>query len=166
MNLTPQPPLRKARGGDLTNLLTPLPEFGEGQGVGSQRGDIMSDECAELLPPEAEEAIRLFNAGEFYKQHDLFETLWRDEPRPIRNLYQGILQIGVGYFQITRGNMRGGVKMIQRGQRWLALLPDHCRGVDVAALKADAAHVEQEVKRVGIDQFDKSLFQPVKRVQS
>lgn len=125
---------------------------------------IDSAACAEPLPPEAEEAIRLFNAGEFYKQHDLFEVLWQNEPRPIRNLYQGILQIGVGYFQITRGNMRGGLKMLKRGLRWLDTLPDHCRGVDVAALKADAAHVEQALKRGGIEQFDSRLLQPVKRV--
>lgn len=121
--------------------------------------------CAEPLPPEAEEAIRLFNAGEFYQQHDLFEALWRDEPRPIRSLYQGILQIGVGYFQITRGNTRGGLKMIARGQRWLAALPDHCRGVDVAALRADAARVASELKRAGIERFDRTLLKPVQRVE-
>ena len=119
--------------------------------------------CAEPLPPEAEEAIRLFNAGEFYKQHDLFETLWREEARSIRDLYQGILQIGVGYYQITRGNVRGALKMIARGQRWLAPLPDQCRGVDVAALRADAAHVAAELKRVGVE-IKRSLLKPVKRV--
>ncbi len=128
-------------------------------------GLIELDGCGEPLPPEAEEAIHLFNTGEYFEQHEVFELLWRAEPRPIRNLYQGILQIGVGYLQITRGNLRGALKMIQRGQRWLALVPDECRGVDVAALKADAAHVESELKRVGIAGFDVSELQPVKRVK-
>jgi predicted metal-dependent hydrolase len=122
------------------------------------------ESCAEPLPPEAEEAIHLFNTGEYFEQHEVFELLWRAEPRPIRALYQGILQIGVGYLQITRGNLRGALKMIQRGQRWLAPLPDHCRGVDVAALRADAARVTRELQRVGLDGFDQTLLQPVKRV--
>lgn len=124
---------------------------------------ISSDDCAEPLPPEAEEAIHLFNTGEFFEQHEVFELLWRAEPRPIRNLYQGVLQIGVGYLQITRGNQRGALKMIRRGLRWLEDVPDHCRTVDIGALKADAIAVERELLRVGIEGFDRSLLKPLKR---
>ncbi len=53
--------------------------------------------------------------------------------------------------------------MIARGHRWLAPLPDRCRGVDVAALRADAAHVAVELKRVGVE-IERSLLKPVKRV--
>lgn len=124
------------------------------------------DACSEPLPPRAQEAISLFNNGEYYLQHDLLEALWRDEPRRIRDLYQGILQVGVAYYQVTRGNRRGAVKMLLRAERWLADLPDVCQTVDVAALRADAARVKAILLALRDDEmgaFDTALFQPVKR---
>lgn len=128
--------------------------------------DSLFDQCAESLPPEAVAAIEKFNAGAFYAQHDLLEALWRSEPRRVRDLYQGVLQIGVAYYQITRGNRRGALKMLLRGSRWLAALPDRCQGVDVAGLRADADAVRAELVRVGDDlaAFDTNLLKPVKRV--
>lgn len=121
-------------------------------------------QCSQPLPPEAVEAVRKFNAGEFYKQHDLFEALWMYEPGPIRELYRGVLQVGIAYFQITRGNGRGALKMLLRSIQWLAMLPDVCQGVNVAQLRADAAQVRAELERVGedgLDQFDLNLLKPV-----
>lgn len=126
--------------------------------------DEMLNQCDEPLPPEALESLRLFNAGEYYKQHDLFEALWRDEPDMIRNLYQGVLQIGVGYYQITLGNALGAAKMLLRGERWLATLPDQCRGVNIAKLRSDAAAALAELRRLGADkisEFDRGLLKPV-----
>ena len=126
-------------------------------------------QCADPLPPEAVEAVRRFNAGEFYKQHDLFEALWMREPGAVRNLYQGVLQVGIAYYQITRGNPRGARKMLLRSAQWLALLPDACRGIDVARLRLDAAQVRAELERVGesgLDQFDQRLLKPVQMVES
>lgn len=121
-------------------------------------------QCDEPLPPEAIEAVRKFNSGEYYKQHDLFEALWMQEAGPVRDLYRAVLQVGIAYFQITRGNGRGALKMLLRSVQWLALLPDVCQGIDIAQLRADAAQVRAELERVGEDgmnQFDRSLLKPV-----
>lgn len=122
-------------------------------------------QCDDPLPSDAVDAIERFNAGDYYRQHDLFEALWMDDPRPVRDLYRSILQIGIAYYQIQRGNWRGAHKMLLRSQQWLALLPDECQGVDVAALRADAAAVRAELERVGTDgmaEFNKSLLKPVR----
>lgn len=124
-------------------------------------------ECAEPLPPEGEEAIVHFNSGSFYRQHDLFEALWVEETRPVRDLYRAVLQVGIAYYQVTRHNHRGALKMLLRSIQWLALLPDTCQGIDVAQLRADAARVRAELERVGEDgiaSFDMSLLKPVRRV--
>lgn len=128
--------------------------------------DLLARQCAEPLPPEAEEAIAQFNAGEYYRQHDLFEALWVAEPGPVRDLYRSILQVGVAYYQVERGNQRGALKMLLRSLQWLALLPDICQGVDVAGLRADADRVRAELERVGPEgmaNFDRSLLKPVRR---
>jgi uncharacterized protein len=124
--------------------------------------------CQETLPPLAQQGVAMFNAGEYYQQHDLFEEQWVNTSEPVRALYQAILQIGVAYYQIKRGNYRGARKMLQRGMRWLILLPDVCQGVDVQQLRADADRVQAELARLGeanFDQFDTRLLQPVKLVE-
>ncbi len=121
-------------------------------------------QCDEPMPPEGLKSIALFNAGEYYKQHDQFEAMWMAESGPVRELYRAILQVGIAYYQITRGNHRGALKMLLRSVQWLAMLPDVCRGVDVAQLRQDAAAVRAELERVGargMDKFDRSLLKPV-----
>jgi len=85
----------------------------------------------------------------------------------VRDLYQAILQVGVAYYQITRGNHRGALKMLLRSLQWLAPLPDVCRGVDVAGLRADAARVRAALAGLDpaeIGRFDRSLLRPVRLV--
>jgi predicted metal-dependent hydrolase len=133
-------------------------------------GMLMIPECDQPLPGAARDAVALFNAGEYYAQHDAFEALWAAEPGPVRDLYRAILQVGVGYYQITRGNERGAWKMLKRAERWLALLPDICQGVDLAALRADAAVVRAELERrarlADPPPFDRALLKPVRLIET
>jgi predicted metal-dependent hydrolase len=124
-------------------------------------------DCQESLPDLARQGVAKFNAGEYYTQHDLFEELWMATDGPVQDLYRAILQVGVAYYQIERGNHRGARKMLLRSVQWLINLPDVCQGVDVAALRADSARVRAELDRLPedqIDQFDRALLQPVKMV--
>jgi predicted metal-dependent hydrolase len=128
----------------------------------------LDDQCADPLPDEGRHAIEKFNASEFFEQHELFEAMWRAEPGPVRNLYQGVLQVGVAYYQVQRGNASGALKMLLRSLQWLTPLPDVCRGIDVAALKADSARVRAELERLGpdgLDQLDRSLLRPVRFIE-
>lgn len=127
--------------------------------------EMLTDACAEPLPPEAIEAVRRFNAGDYYRQHDLFEALWMNEDRPIRDLYRAILQVGIAYYHIDRGNPRGALKMLLKAQQWLIPLPDTCQGIDVADLRANAAAVRAEIERLGearFSDFDRALLKPVR----
>lgn len=128
----------------------------------------LEQQCRQPLPPAALDALAHFNAGAYHEQHDAFEALWRREPGPVRQLYQGVLQVGIAYYQITRGNGRGALKMLLRSIQWLAPLPDVCQGIDVARLRADAAAVRAELERVGLDDltaFNRALLQPVHLVE-
>lgn len=126
-------------------------------------------DCQENLPPLAQQGVEKFNAGEYYKQHDLFEALWMQTDMPVRDLYRAILQVGIAYFQIERGNYRGALKMLLRSVQWLSILPDVCQGVDVAQLRTDSYRVRAELERLGeanIAAFDHRLIQPVKWAKS
>ena len=112
----------------------------------------MSD-CAESPPPLLLEGIAQFNRGEYFEQHETLELLWRAEPRDVRRLYQGILQIGVAFHHLRRLNHHGTVYMLTRGARHLAPFAPRCQGVDVEALLADAAAALTEVERLGPDRL-------------
>ena len=122
-------------------------------------------ECGQPLPPLAVDGLAQFNAGEFYRQHDLFEELWMESVGPVRDLYRAILQIGVAYYQLERGNYRGALKMLQRSVQWIYHLPPTCQGIDVARLRRDSYHLRAELERLGparLQELDASLLKPVR----
>ena len=133
-----------------------------------ERLSALDCDCQEALPPLARQGVEKFNAGAFYAQHDAFEEQWMHDPRPVRDLYQGILQIGVAYYHIEHGNYRGGLKMLRRSVQWLALLPDVCQGVNVARLRADAARVRATLEALPPGKrpdIDRNLFQPIELIE-
>jgi len=120
--------------------------------------------CDGPLHPHALEGLRLFNQGHYFEAHEALETAWRAEPAPVRDVYQGVLQVGVAYYQILRANYRGARKMFKRCRQWLDPLPDACLGINLAQLRADFLQVEAEVIRLGPDRihlFNPNLLKPV-----
>ena len=120
--------------------------------------------CRDRLPALVISGIEQFNLGAYYACHDDLEAAWRQDNSAGRDLYRGILQVAVAYFQIERGNYRGGMKMLLRLRKWLDPLPAVCRGVNVAKLRQDAAAVQESLAALGperINDFDQSLFKSV-----
>ena len=102
-----------------------------------------------------------FNRGEYFEQHESLETAWRAEVRPVRALYQGILQIGLAFLQIQRGNWPGAMKMFRRGLPRLHSLPAICQGVQLAPLRTAAEAIYAEIRELGPDrlaEFDQQRF--------
>ncbi len=120
-----------------------------------------TDNCTDTLSPLVLQGIEEFNRGEFFEQHESLEAAWRAEPRPVRELYQGILQVGVACYQIERGNLRGALKMFERGLRRLRQFTPECLSIDVSRLIADAERVRDEGRRLGLErlnELDRRLF--------
>jgi predicted metal-dependent hydrolase len=127
--------------------------------------DSVNDLCNAPLHPQAEEGLRLFNAGEYFEAHEALENAWNAEKGQVRELYRGILQIAVVYLHVTRRNYNGAIKVYGRSQRWIKDWPDICRGIYIGELRKDAELVIAEVQRLGmekISEFDLSLLKPVK----
>ena len=122
------------------------------------------DDCVKALHPKAIEGLRLFNARRYFEAHEELEAAWRDEKGRIRELYQGILEAGVTYLHITRGNYPGAIKVYGRSMRWLRQWPATCRGVEVERLRNDLEAAIEEVRRLGekrILEFNRELLKPV-----
>ena len=91
----------------------------------------MPEGGTDALLPSARTGIDLFNQRKFHAQHEALEDAWNTEPRPVRNLYQGLLQIGLAFLQIENHNQTGAFKMFGRGIPRLRQLPDLVQGVRV-----------------------------------
>ena len=84
-----------------------------------------------------------------------------------RDLYRGILQVGIAYYQIERGNYRGALKMLLRVRQWLDPLPAICRQVNIARLREDVERVQQALEKLGPEEFsaiDRALFRPIELI--
>ncbi len=120
--------------------------------------------CDEPISELAIEGLELFNRREYFECHEALEDAWKADKGAGRDLYRGILQIGIAYMQIERGNFRGAVKMLLRVRQWLDPLPPTCRGIQVEPLRQDARIVHDALVELGaekIAEFDKTLFRPV-----
>lgn len=93
-----------------------------------------------------------FNAGHYWEQHELLEAAWREEARPVRALYQGILQVGVALHQIEQGKWAGAIKLLRRGLNRLDRLPPLCMGVDLDAFRRQAYALHQHLMELGTEQ--------------
>jgi len=121
-------------------------------------------DCDGHLHPRALQGILLFNKGRYFEAHEELEAAWKEEKGEIRRLYQGILEAGVAYLHITRGNYAGAIKVYGRSMKWLKGWPESCRGVNVGQLRKDLEAAMVEVHRLGVTglkDFDRSMLKPV-----
>ncbi len=121
--------------------------------------------CDEHLPPGLLRGIEEFNLGQFFECHETIEAVWMSEPRPIRLLYQGILQVGVALYHVQRSNWRGAMKVLARAIPKLTHFEPACMGVDVSQLLSDAHRVRQRLTQLGperIGEFDPTLFPTIR----
>ena len=111
----------------------------------------MRARCDEPAPPELIRGIEQFNAGEFFDQHETIELLWRDTRTPVRGLYHGILQVGVGFHHWSNGNFHGASTLLEEGIARLRPFTPHCQGIDVRTLIADASAARERLIALGPD---------------
>jgi hypothetical protein len=109
--------------------------------------------CDEPPPPELTRGIEQFNAGEYYEQHETLELLWRDTRTPIRGLYHGILQIGVGLHHWRNRNFHGATTLLEEGIDRLRPFAPRCHGIDIAVLIADATAARERLIALGPDRM-------------
>lgn len=105
--------------------------------------------CDELPSRAAVAGLLAFNEGQYFEQHEYLELAWNEETRAVRDVYQGILQVGVAFLQIERGNRRGALKMFRRGLPKLRGVADVCQGIEVGAFRAASEQIHRELSEQG-----------------
>ena len=60
-------------------------------------------------------ALNLFNSQKWYEAHDAFEDIWNTLDGDERQIIQGILQVSVSQYHLTKGNLNGATILIGEG---------------------------------------------------
>jgi hypothetical protein len=78
-------------------------------------------------------AVLLFNAGDYFEAHEVWEDLWAEAHGDQRRFYQGLIQAAVGLCHFGNGNLGGAAKLFRSSRDYHAGLGHDFLGMDLDA---------------------------------
>ena len=75
----------------------------------------MSQFDSNKLHDSLKDALVLFNQQKWYEAHDAFEEIWNTVDGDERQVIQGILQVSVSQFHLSKGNLNGATILLGEG---------------------------------------------------
>jgi len=81
------------------------------------------------MDPRFHHGADLFNRGEFFDAHEVWEDVWREAPPEHKKFLQGLIQIAVALHHYSRGNVVGARSLLARADINLALYPATYLGI-------------------------------------
>ena len=75
----------------------------------------MNEESAKSFKDSLLIALNLFNNHEWYEAHDAFEEIWNSVDGDEKQVIQGILQVSVSQFHLSKGNLNGATILLGEG---------------------------------------------------
>jgi len=91
--------------------------------------DGMSD-TATIYDPRYLAGIVLFNRGDFFEAHEVWESLWMETFTPEKKFYQALIQAAVGLCHFCNGNVRGAVKLYRSSRDYMQRYGTPFMGLD------------------------------------
>ena len=75
----------------------------------------MNDLTSSDFKKSFEYALELFNSQKWYEAHDALEDIWNELDGDERQIIQGILQVSVSQFHLSKGNNNGAIILLGEG---------------------------------------------------
>lgn len=86
--------------------------------------------------------IALFNRGEFFEAHEVWEDVWNECASAERRFFQALIQAAVSAHHYARGNMTGANRLYHSGRKYMEPFGPVHRGLAVDPFwDALAAHL-------------------------
>ena len=79
-------------------------------------------------------ALNLFNDQKWYEAHDAFEDIWNTVDGDQRQVIQGILQVSVSQFHLSKGNLNGATILLGEGLGRIKTRTKTNLGIDLDSL--------------------------------
>ena len=80
--------------------------------------------------------IVLFNRGDFFEAHEVWESLWMETHGPEKPFVQGLIQAAVGLCHFCNGNVRGAAKLYRSSFGYLERFEPTFWDLDLTAFHA------------------------------
>jgi predicted metal-dependent hydrolase len=108
------------------------------------------------FPPAFFDALKQFNAGDYFACHETLEELWIPETDSIREVYQGVLHVAVACYHLSeRANWHGAERQLERAIRRLTPWVPLIESVDLARLQSDCRRLRSHLHALGPAQVHK-----------
>ena len=98
------------------------------------------------MDPLLERGIALFNRGEYFACHEVWEEAWTPERGPRRLFLQSLIHMAVGFYHQMQGNPVGAARQLRKGLRKLSGYLPVCESVDTGCLEAEVRVVLELVE--------------------
>jgi len=86
-----------------------------------------------------ERGLALFNAGEFFACHEVWEELWLWSAGAEKLFYQGLIQAAVAILHAERGNLSGAASTWRKARAKLGALPAVHMGIALGEFRDELA---------------------------
>ena len=94
----------------------------------------MNEERTKSFQDALSTAVNLFNNHEWYEAHDAFEEIWYSVDGDERQVIQGILQVSVSQFHLSKGNLNGATILLGEGLGRIKTRTKINLGIDLESL--------------------------------
>lgn len=107
------------------------------------------------------EGARLFNEGEYFEAHEVWEEEWHGTVGMDKDFLQGLIQTAAVYVHLKRGNPEGVVSLASSALIYLDNVePEKYRGVDVEYVRKLNREAEQRGREAIREDKDLILREP------
>ncbi|MBA2479576.1 MAG: DUF309 domain-containing protein [Planctomycetes bacterium] len=65
------------------------------------------------------QGAELFDAGEHWHAHEVWEALWKDDRAPDRDYLKGLIHYAAACYHVKRGNLRPALRLLGSGRAHL-----------------------------------------------
>jgi uncharacterized protein len=81
--------------------------------------------------------IVLFNRGDFFEAHEVWESLWMETFTEDKRFFQALIQAAVGLLHFCNGNVRGAAKLYRSSRDYMAKYGSPHLGLEQQSFWAD-----------------------------
>jgi len=107
-------------------------------------------------------AINLFNNHEWYEAHDAFEEIWNSVDGEERQVIQGILQVSVSQFHLSKGNLNGATILLGEGLGRIKTRTKINLGIDLESFCSGLEDLLRKLQyKENLDENDKPFLNPL-----